>query len=434
MALDILVLGGGIAGCMTAFALHKKGFRPVVYEQAAAFTSLGGGFTLQSNGLHVLDHFGLLDDVRAVGNSESDMATFYNLRGGTPIASFDLSSPAAPSAASKPSCHLLRAKLHQLLLAKLHAAGIPLHTGKKVTAVLERVDAVDVAFADGTHATGHLVVGADGVHSSVRRLVFGDHLKATFTGAIGYLGVVDIDDSATAARTWRYFSNLAFLNDTRTKRFALVMNTTTTSSQLCFAIMENQTQALSTDDTWRPYSNLPAEAARLADHAAAWGMPAHFVELVRRVTRLTPVSIYEVPHLDAYATARVVLVGDAAHGMRPDLGQGVNCALEDAGVLAELLARVAPAPSNNLPVTARALQLYNGMRLPRGQSLVAEAKARNERNHTPSAVGAFLHQRMLKFLAFLGHFGIRPLVNQALAYDFMAQVDNALRLDEHVWT
>ncbi|RQM22306.1 hypothetical protein B5M09_008918 [Aphanomyces astaci] len=146
--------------------------------------------------------------------------------------------------------------------------------------------------------------------------------------------------SAGDVEAWQATTNisttLSFFNDPQPKRFALLMNSA--SCEYCFAIMETHSQPpeIQVADDYRPYSNLAAEAARLADPVASWGMPPSLVALVRQVTSLAPVSIYEA--LESYVRGRVILVGDADHGMRPDLGQNVNCALEDAGTLAELMA------------------------------------------------------------------------------------------------
>ncbi|KAF0705928.1 hypothetical protein As57867_006861, partial [Aphanomyces stellatus] len=424
----VLVIGGGVGGCLTALALKKKGFDPILFDKYdprgapltangapldMTFGELGGAFCLLSNGLCVLRSLGLLDKVRALGCNTSETASFCTIDG-VAFATFNMTHAAVDDAIKVP-CQILRSRFIDLLLGELHAAGIPWHLKKKLVGIDDVGHHITATFEDGSSATGDLLVGADGVHSLVRRVAMGDHLRSVFTGSIGYLGVVNMTPDDVAV--WAQYARLTFFRDTVQHLDATFV--VSNDAELSFYATETKPQMANSDD-WRPYNDVPGEAVALAAMLEGWGMPPCVVSMVQRATRLTPVSLYEAPDVPAYHKGRVVLVGDAAHGMRPDVGQGANSALEDAAMLAELLA----AWPHDVP---KALAKYTERRQPRGKGFQDAARDLHAKSFCSGPIEAFVNRHVLKLMAYLSTtWGVNVIVQDTLAYDVVADAAQAI--------
>ncbi|ORY38228.1 hypothetical protein BCR33DRAFT_854195 [Rhizoclosmatium globosum] len=126
------------------------------------------------------------------------------------------------------------------------------------------------------------------------------------------------------------------------------------------------------DQSYRPVSDLPKEASRLADLLHGWGVPEHIEKMMRCSFRISSASIYDLPDLETYRKERVILIGDAAHGMVPNAGIGLLTGLEDVGTLLAILRRF-PKPQD----WNKALELYSSIRVQRGTA--AQNRARNIR-------------------------------------------------------
>ena len=194
----ILIVGAGIAGLALGRALQQQGFTPEVIERAASWSAGGTGLYLPGNGVRALGALGLADKLmaRAVPMShqrildhtgrllaEIELAKLWN-RVGLCVG-------------------IARGELHRILLEG--AAGVPMRLGTTVTTLSQQDGEVDVAFADGSSGTYDLVVGADGIHSSIRRLVFGSirprHLgQVSWRFLVDQLGVIETWTAMLASR------------------------------------------------------------------------------------------------------------------------------------------------------------------------------------------------------------------------------------------
>ena len=162
----ILIVGGGIAGLALGRALREQGFDPEIIERAASWPAGGTGLYLPGNGVRALRALGLADRVlaRAVRMSHQRILDHT----GRQLAEIDWQSFGARSAPAWAS----------LVVSFIASFSKPPRVSRcglapLVTTLSQEDDEVNVDFADGSSGTYELVVGADGIHSSIRQLVFG---------------------------------------------------------------------------------------------------------------------------------------------------------------------------------------------------------------------------------------------------------------------
>ncbi|KAI9359919.1 hypothetical protein DFJ73DRAFT_957285 [Zopfochytrium polystomum] len=454
----VLIVGAGVAGPILALALHKDGHIPILVdkfhpaEKAAAdptspfdFGDVGGGFTLLHGSLRFLRDLGLLDAVRAAGYNRATSFQWSRMDG-TPIYHWNVVAD-KNEPELRATTQILRSTLHRLVMTQVSARGIPVLIGRALATVEEGVDAVVARFTDGSAIAADVVVGADGMHSAVRRAVFGPHLRAVADGMVGYLGVTEYDPACglLEASSVRFFTHaklqkrlvvvrvaetLAFWEITEYGTAAAAAaarsrsparnstsgasgggasgsgaggggaGSTTSSGGTAGG---RQSDLLSDDGGsddgrggWRALTAaaLPAEAARLAGLVESWGAPAEVSRMVARSHRLTPLVIYDAPRLASFSQGRVVLIGDAAHGMPPHLGQGLTMAYGDAAVLAEALAKF---PTDH----TRAFKLYNKLRVPQDHSMSDRTHKFAEQNFPSSVVARTFGEFSMRSMAVL---------------------------------
>ena len=175
-----LVAGGGIAGAATALALQKAGMEPVVLEaRPARADGVGAFLTLGSNGLEALRQLGADGPALEAGFPTPSMT----LRSGT-----GKRLGAVPASTRRPggatSRTLMRDELARLLLAECQRRGIRVEHGRRLVGAEDDGDRVLARFADGSEAAGDLLVGADGIHSAVRRLIDPDAPSPRYGGLL----------------------------------------------------------------------------------------------------------------------------------------------------------------------------------------------------------------------------------------------------------
>ena len=376
---DILVIGGGIAGCATALFLAKAGFRPRVFEAYPDIRGIGGGLQIAPNGLAVLDALELAETLGARG-SPCERAEFRDSRGRLLGAMAN-----RPAAGGRPPVMMARASLQEVLHDQTLAAGIPVVHGKRLAGYEETGDAVIARFEDGTTARGDLLVGADGLHSRVRRVLLPDGPEPTYTGLTGTGGWVPAATLAQAGLPGAgamtlFFGAGAFVG--------------------CAPAEQNGAAA----GTW--WSSLardaPLDAAARAALTGKAGLDATLAAgggwnpMVRQILGATtemipPIDIFDIASLPRWWRGRAVLVGDAAHAVAPHSGQGASMALEDAATLARLLRE------QGLGYLAATLAAFEGERRERVEHVVAYSR-RIGATKKRGPVGAFVQNLVLRLV------------------------------------
>ncbi len=303
-----LIVGGGIGGLATAVGLARAGVPCEVVERTEAWAPIGAGIVLGVNAMRVMRELGLADRIVEVGTALGRGAITDHLD--RPIGSTDF---ALLEPEFGPTIALHRAELHDVLLEA--AKGVPISLGTSVDEIEQRGDAVDVRLTDGREERFGLVIGADGVRSRVRELLFGPE-ALSYSGYTCWRCVVDLESDEVALREmWG-----------RGKRFGVVP--ISGGRSYCFA-----TANAPRGRPDPPEGRIERFRATFAEFGGQ--IPA-VLDALRKPEELIHNDLEE--RVDGpWFAGRVLLLGDAAHAMTPNIGQGAAMALEDAWVLADLL-------------------------------------------------------------------------------------------------
>lgn len=305
----ILIVGGGIAGLALGRALRAQGVVAEIIERAASWPTGGTGLYLPGNGVRALGALGLADKLmtRAVRMSHQRILD----RTGRRLAEIELSRFWSPVG---PCVGIARGELHAILVEG--ATGVPIRLGTTLTRLSQNDDQVDVSFADGSTGTYDLVVGADGIHSSIRQLVFGS-IRPRHLGQVSWRFLVD---QSGVIETWT-----AMLASRR----AFLAMPVGPNRLYCYADLAT---AATEDPTGR-------DLGRFLALFADFGEPVPSILSGLGNFDSIHFSPVEEVVLDSSICGRVVLLGDAAHATSPNMAEGASMALEDALVLAQMLAR-----------------------------------------------------------------------------------------------
>lgn len=307
-----VVAGGGIGGLTAAVALHRRGWRVTVCERATELTGIGAGIVLAPNALRALDSIGLGP---ALSTGDALPGTLGLRR---PDGAW-LSGPDGGALRARYG-HPARAVHRGFLIATL-AAALPagvVHLGVSVTGVDDTGDAALVRTSAGD-LRADVVLGADGIRSVLRGQLFPRHPGLRHAGEAGWRAVVSGAGlpPQPAAETWG-----------RGERFGVV------------PLADGRVYLFATVNTTAPEAGtVPTRGhLELASRFAAWHDPIPVL-----LDRLDPAGVlhhefYELAApLPRFHVGRVALLGDAAHAMTPNMGQGGCQAIEDAVVMAHLL-------------------------------------------------------------------------------------------------
>jgi salicylate hydroxylase len=341
--LRVAVVGGGIGGSAAALALLQRGIDVHLYEQAPALAEVGAGVAVQPNGIRMLRKLGLGDGVARCGARWVDPQ--YRRQDGT------LAAPMWPreEAAGIEFYGFHRADLLSLFVDRLPPERI--HTGHRCVGFEQTDIEAAVIFANGVRATADVVVGADGIHSTLQQFVVAPS-KPVFSGSVASRGIIpaaSVDWPAGAMRNWLGAGKHFLVFPVR--RGELL----------------NYVGFITTDEATRESWSQPGDAAYLAREFAGWDpMVGAIIAQIETTFRW---GLYDREPLARWTNGRLTLLGDAAHPMLPHAGQGANQGIEDGVALAAVLAR---ADRTSAP---RALQLYE--RLRREHAAGVQAKSRS---------------------------------------------------------
>ncbi|MBD9704134.1 FAD-dependent monooxygenase [Streptomyces sp. ID01-12c] len=340
----VAVVGAGIGGLTTAIALRRVGIDVDVYEQAPSLGEIGAGIHLAPNGSRLLARLGLGAQLHAVAVQPEAMEVRAFATGAVLMR-----QPMGKAWADRfdgPHYTLHRADLHALLAAQVPAAHI--HLDKRAVAMTEDTDGVTIDFTDGTTRRADVVVGADGVHSLLRRSLVGAE-RPVFSGSAAIRAVVPASDvtglPTNTLLTWAGPAGRLLAHPVRGTRawaFVAVVDDTEASDGTA-----------ASGDSW----SRPADLAAL--RAAFAGAEPAARTLVEAATEAGHWSLYDRAPLPRWSTARTTLLGDAAHPMLPHHGQGASQAVEDAVALAACLA----GRGDGAHALTAALTRYENLRL-----------------------------------------------------------------------
>jgi 2-polyprenyl-6-methoxyphenol hydroxylase-like FAD-dependent oxidoreductase len=303
-----LIVGGGIAGLTLASALHTQGFEVDLIERNPTWQTLGAGMAIQPNAMRALRALEL--DGAVVDRGMVLYRWGFCDRQGELLCEIDLQ---AFWNGVGPFIGIERAKLQQALL--IGVAAVPCRLGTSVIALRQDHDGVSIRFSDGSSGRYDLVVGADGISSSIRELAFGVNPPAG-AGHIAWRSVVPMRPAKLSDLRFffgdRCFFGLCPVGSGHTYGFGHVAE---------------------------PYfhDDVRGRLARLRRRFDGFAEPVQQFLAALDCDEQVHCSTVEWVDQEEWHRGHVVLIGDAAHASSPMMGQGGGMAVEDAYVLAECL-------------------------------------------------------------------------------------------------
>ncbi len=352
-----LVIGGGIAGPVAATALLKAGIQATVYEAYPTLAEgIGGGLALAPNGLAALGIIGADAAVRALATPVTGtvMAVGENTR-------------RLPSLADVEPLQIVgRGDLHRVLHDRAVEAGVRFEYGKRLVGATEGPNSVTARFNDGCTATADVLIGADGVRSTVRTLIDPKAPGAGYTGMLSFQGYVDTGpdlDPEPGVMTFAFGKRAYYLF------WKMADGRVTWGANLPSKQYMSLTDARA----------IPAgQWLRTLRETYAGDLPGELLANCTTAENLDITgAIHIMPPVPHWHRGRMVLVGDAVHAPSNSTGQGASLAIESSIELARCL--------RDLPDATSAFTAYERLRRERVERITKRG-ARTNSAKTPGPV------------------------------------------------
>jgi salicylate hydroxylase len=322
--MKVIIVGAGTGGLAVAIALRRIGLDPIVLEQQRAFAPIGAGLGLAANSMRVLTHLGADRHVRST--AVPTLANYTrDLLSNEAIDERDGARVAQAIGEHYYCAH--RADLLDTLLGPLPPESIRL--GCRVVGVEETPDDVAVELEGGEVLRADLLIGADGLNSKVRTLVFGD-VPTRFTGTVVWRGLIP----AERVPEEYYASITTWFGPRRHVMLYPVRNLEHPEP------VYNYSGFVPVEEVHRESWTADADIDDL--RASLDGVHPSVSGLLDGIETALITGIYFRDPLETWSTEHVVLIGDGAHPAPPSAGQGAGMALEDAVMLAACLQRTGP--------------------------------------------------------------------------------------------
>ncbi len=333
---ELLIAGGGVGGITAALALHRAGMKVTVFERAVAFAEIGAGMSLWPNATRILHSLGVLAPVMARGEA----VTHFNLH--RPDGSFI--SSICMDGFSTPALCIHRADLHRSILEALPASCI--ESGQAIASFASSDDRATARLANGREVAADGLIGADGLHSAIRAQLHGA-APPVFRGYCVWRGIAPNPGGLVRghiSETW--------------------------GAGLRFGILpmgQNRVCWYATRNGGRLQPDGPeGRKAEVEGLFRAWHRPIPKLIAATEPADILKHDACDRPPLRRWGRGRITLLGDAAHPITPNVGQGACMAIEDAACLAKLLP--------GAPDVAAAFRAYEAMR--RGRTAFVARQAR----------------------------------------------------------
>jgi salicylate hydroxylase len=314
---QIAIVGGGLAGLAAAQALKTFGTKAEVFETAPALGEIGAAVNVSPQAVKALQAIGVGDKVAAVANSSPGIYT-RNMQTGEFLELNDRHKAAARYGAPYYTFH--RADLLDALAGGLDHSAI--HLGHRLTGIEERRDRILLAFANGTQVEAEIVIGADGVRSVIRQALYGDD-NPTYTGQMVWRALLNGGDvpaevlEPTGHIQWVGPGCHLLAYYIRGRKLVNIVTQEDTDKWV-----EEGWSTRGDPDEMR--LSFPNPEPRLET-------------LLSVVTTCSKWGLFTRPLTQNWGRGRIQLIGDAAHAMLPNAGQGACQAFEDAYILARWL-------------------------------------------------------------------------------------------------
>ncbi|MEH7445002.1 FAD-dependent monooxygenase [Bacillus sp. JJ1122] len=337
---DTIIIGGGIGGLSAAIALEQLGGKVKVFERASKLKEMGAGIVLAANAMKALEKLGVADQVIKAGSpvKKAEIRTWD----GKLIVNVPTDKQAEQYGSY--SYLIYRPELQRILYKKLNSGTLEL--GKKLVRLEEKESYIETAFGDGSKFQGDFLIGADGAHSEVRNSLF-ESMTLRYSGISAFRGISYFDDPRFPVElgggfeAWGHGKRFGYshLGEGRIFWFAAI---NAPQGTLVHSRQRKKTAMELFKDWWQP------------------------IQAVIRSTEESDIlthDIFDRRPIKTWSKGIVTLLGDAAHPMLPNLGQGGAQAMEDAIVLARCLKKY----PNDI---RKACSKYEEIRIPRTTKIV----------------------------------------------------------------
>ena len=357
----VLLIGGGIAGLTAAIALRKHGIDSLVFEKADDLrkTQLGSGLSLGYNVSRTFKHLDLLDEMLEVS---------------APVTHFEFYSEKGKHLGSTPELEgeilrgVIRPTFHQFLVETLGEENVQL--GSKLTRFEQDGEGVTAHFADGRTARGDVLVGADGLHSTVRSQLLGEE-EPRYAGYVTRRGVVESETAEDGVM-------LTILG--RGERFK------------AYPVAKGKVYWTASTNEPPGQKETPDVIKRtVLERFAGWPEPVEALVQSTDDAQTFIGDTYDRDPVERWGEGRVTLLGDAAHPMTWNRGQGASQGIEGAARLAKELAQ-----SRDDPVAG--LRAWEAERIPNANRVVRSARKVGDTEQAEAAPLCFIRNRVLRLI------------------------------------
>ena len=313
--MKVTITGGGIGGLTTAIALRQKGIEVEIFEAANEFKQAGSGITLAINAMQIYQRLGLSEKLQQAGN-RLDGIQICNQKLKV-LSTANISSLKKQYKVENIAIH--RAKLHEILLNELKDC--PIHMGKQLKTLNQQEGKINLQFEDRTKHQCELLIGADGIHSVVRRSIFQDS-RQRYAKQLCWRGIADFD----LGKDYHFMAREAWAPGSRIGIVPIGPNTV-----YWYACKSYRDSADEVKDKLNEFAETyPPPVGRLINSTNKENI------IVAELGDLQPIA--------KWYKGNICLMGDAAHATTPNMGQGANQAIESAWVLSECLSEEKDLP------------------------------------------------------------------------------------------
>jgi 2-polyprenyl-6-methoxyphenol hydroxylase-like FAD-dependent oxidoreductase len=347
----VLVVGGGITGSVLSLALAQRGVQVDLIEISPVWHGVGHGITVQGNALRAFERIGILDDVLARGVPYNRLLMLRAADGSLIV---EAPTPHTGGEQLPSTLGALRSDIQSILCDRIYAAGVNVRLGLTVTSLAQDAHRAYVEFSDGSTGTYDLVVGADGIRSTMR----------------GMLGI-ETGPRPSGMSIWRVVADRPADVDCHELYYGgprYKAGYSPISKDKCYAYVLDEDGTLADFGGGAEGSGAGAERAKPAwqlmyerseGYGGKWGK---LRETIGPDSNVVHTRIEWLLVEDPWFRGRAIVIGDAAHACPPLIAQGAAMCAEDAIVLAELVTGSAPL--------AQALPAFMARRLPRVEIVV----------------------------------------------------------------